>query len=239
MIRWIGLVSLVVLAGCSAGPTGDAPVADVKNAATLRATLASPTDIDLVWTITDPAASGQVVEYSNEENGQYTILAYLPPTSTTFRHPDLIPQTPFYYRIRTFHGPASSTVDTALPPGASGTEPQGDEEWMRATTLPGGPVRQGSVRDPGNAPTDFTATVVQTNGLAFKWTDNTSDEEGFLLEVKPDGAPDFTVATSVDVNVNSFGMIPTDDERKATYRVRPYRFGPPTNTAHQTTGGTA
>jgi hypothetical protein len=231
VIRHLMALSLVVLAGCAAGPTGGDP--------NLKATLVSPTDIELVWRLTDPAAAGQIVEYANEENGQYTILGYLPPTQTTYKHPDLIPQTPFYYRVRPYYGTASSSMDVTLPPGEYDDTKPDDEEWVKPKTLPGGPADRVTVRDAGNAPTDFTVTVVHANGVKLTWTDRTNDEEGFLLEVKADGAADFAVAGVLDPDVNSFGMITLPNEKKATYRVRPYRFGQPTNVAGQTTGGQA
>jgi hypothetical protein len=227
VIKLVAVVSLVVLAGCSAGPTGDAP--------NLTATLTTPTNIDLTWHVMDPAAAGQVVEYATEPNGTYTILGYLPPASTSYRHPDLIPQTPFYYRVRPYYGTASAPVELTLPPGEFEENGNDDEEWVKPRTLPG-PAAAAHVRDTSGAPGNFTVTMVHANGVKFTWEDRTSDEEGFLLEVKPSGAADFAVSGVLDPDVNAFGMVTLPNEKKATYRVRPYRFGESTNIAHQTTG---
>lgn len=226
MIKLFAAVSLVVLAGCSAGPTGDAP--------SLTATLTTPTNIDLTWRVLDPAAAGQVVEYATEPNGTYTILGYLPPASTSYRHPDLIPQTPFYYRIRPYYGFPSTPVELTLPPGelVEGSDP---EDWVKAKTLPG-PAGTASVRDASGAPGNFTVTMVHANGVKFTWEDRTRDEEGFLLEIKASDAADFAVSGVLDPNINAFGMVTLPNEKKATYRVRPFRFGESTNIAHQTTG---
>jgi hypothetical protein len=232
VIKFFAAVSLVVLAGCSAGPTGDAPNLTAPN---LIATLTMPTNIDLAWHVVDPAAAGQVIEYATEPNGTYTILAHLPPTSTSYRHPDLIPQTPFYYRVRPYYGTASAPVDFTLPPGEfveSGTDP---EEWVKPKTLPG-PAGTALVRDASGAPANFTVTMMHANGVKFTWEDRTRDEEGFLLEIKPSDAPDFAVSGILDPDVNAFGMITLPNEKKATYRIRPFRFGESTNIAHQTTG---
>ncbi|MET0134809.1 MAG: fibronectin type III domain-containing protein [Kibdelosporangium sp.] len=229
MIKQLVAVSLVVLAGCSAGPTGDAP--------NLSARLTAPTNIDLAWHVTDPAAAGQVVEYATEQNGQYTVLGYLPPTQTTYTHAELIPQTPFYYRVRPFYGTASAEVELALPPGEFDDTKPDEEEWVKPRTLPGAPAEKVAVRDVKGAPAEFTVTMVHANGVKFAWSDRTSDEEGFMLEIKPAGAQQFAVSGVLDPDVNAFGMVTLPNEKKATYRVRPYRFGDPTNTAHQTTGG--
>jgi hypothetical protein len=95
------------------------------------------------------------------------------------------------------------------------------------------------VGQPGSAPTEVTPTVVNPNGIKFTWTDRTSDEEGFYLEVKAAGAPEFSVAAVLDPDVNSVGMTTMPEEKKAQYRIRPFRYGQATNIAHQTTGGSA
>nr|WP_157529224.1 fibronectin type III domain-containing protein [Kibdelosporangium sp. MJ126-NF4]CTQ89248.1 hypothetical protein [Kibdelosporangium sp. MJ126-NF4] len=176
------VVSLVALAGCSAGPTGDA-----RN---LTATLTTPVNVDLVWHVTDGTAAGQVIEYANEERGQYTILDFLPSTQTAYQHTDLIPQTKFFYRVRPYYG----------------------------------------------TPTDPTVTGVDADGVRLTWTDRSIDEEGFIVEVKAEGARDFTMAAMVDPNVNTYELRTRPEEREATYRIRPYVFGASTNIARQTTG---
>ncbi|MEV4317448.1 fibronectin type III domain-containing protein [Actinocrispum sp. NPDC049592] len=229
MIRLI-IASLVVLAGCSAGTTGG------EN---LTATLVSPTDIMLAWHPTDPGAAGQIVEYASEEKGPYTILGFFPPTQSSYKHPDLIPQMPFYYRIRPYYGVATAPVEVDLPPGEPDESTPDDGEWARPKTIPGNTAPLALVGQPDSAPAGLTPTVVNPNGIKFTWTDRASDEEGFFLEVKASGAPDFTVAAVLDRDVNSVGMTTMPEEKKAQYRVRAYKYGQATNIAHQTTGGSA
>ena len=63
-----------------------------------------------------------------------------------------------------------------------------------------------------------------------------SDEEGYLIELKPAGAADYRVAAQLDPDVTSYGLITLPDEKTATYRVRPFRFGSPSNLTQQKTG---
>jgi hypothetical protein len=219
------------LAGCAAAHPASAP----RPALRLEATLLSPLDISLEWHGTEPDAVGQIVEFATEPNGPYAILQFLPPGQTTYRHPDLLPSTPFYYRVRAVHGPATPWVDVTLPDGTlPGNAPPDD--WVEPRVRPGGPVATASVRTAG-APTDLTATIKHANGIAFTWTDNATDEEGYLLEVKPRGSADFRVAATLDPNVNSAGLITLPDEKQASYRIRAFYYGQPSNLAHQTTGG--
>ncbi|XVV01605.1 fibronectin type III domain-containing protein [Actinosynnema sp. CA-248983] len=215
------LIPLVLLASCTTQePSG------------LTATLTSPTDVTLSWPPT-PDAAGQAIEYAHEPGGDYTVLQFATPTTATYTHPDLIPQTPFYYRIRPYYGPASAETNVSLPPGAEVSTEDG-HEWATPRQ-----ARTGThpARTPAATPTNFTATVKHANGILFTWTDNAHNEHGYLLEVRPQGTDTFTVAAVLDPDTHSFGLITLPTEKNATYRVRPYTYGDPTNTAHQRTGG--
>jgi hypothetical protein len=235
-------VTLVIglgMGGCSAAPSNKAPVPGPNDR--LRATLVSPTDIRLDWKDDEPTAAGRIVEYANESDGQYTILQFVPAHQTTYTHPDLIPETPFYYRVRPYFGPASGAVDIALPKGPVDETAEGDDQdWAAPRTVPHGTVATQSIRAPNPsaaaAPTDLQATIVHGNGIRFTWTDHASDEEGYLLEVKPAGRADFEVTAVLDPNVNSVGLVTLPDEDRASFRVRAFYYGPPTNIAYQTTG---
>ncbi|WP_246257049.1 fibronectin type III domain-containing protein [Amycolatopsis anabasis] len=225
------LITALLLTACSPAPAEPAP--------RLTATLSTPTDIILSWTPPPPGTATQTVEFATEPGGDYTILRFLPPATTTYTHPDLLPETPFYYRTRPVFGPASPPVDRTLPPGDfTETDQRNDHEWASPQRLPAAPANQASVRtgDPGAAPADFRATVMHANGIRFTWTDHATDEDGYLLEIRPTGSPDFSPAAVLDPDVNSTGLITLPTEKSASYRVRAFYYGSPSNTAHQTTG---
>jgi hypothetical protein len=206
------VVMILLLAGCSA--TGD-----------LRAELVTPVDIDLEWTA-DPAAAdaGQVLEFATEPAGPWTILGFLPADQERYQHPDLIPDTAFYYRVRPLLGAASEPVRVHLA-AAGFDEPVADADlsWADPRTV-------------DNPPAALTATVKGRDAVLFTWTDDTVGEDGQLLEVKPDGAPQWTVAMALDPDVNSAGLMTLDTERRASFRVRAFTFGESSGVAHRTTG---
>ncbi|WP_375296052.1 fibronectin type III domain-containing protein [Saccharothrix sp.] len=215
------LIPLVLLTSCATQePSG------------LTATLTSSTDVTLSWRPT-PDAAGQAVEYAHDPNGDYTVLQFASPDTNTYTHPDLIPQTPFYYRIRPYYGPASAEEDVTLPPGDEVSTEDG-HEWAAPQK---GNTGTHPARSPAAKPTNFTATVKHANGILFTWTDNAQGEHGYLLEVRPHNTHTFQVAAALDPDTHSFGLITLPTEKTATYRVRPYTYGEPTNTAHQRTGG--
>jgi hypothetical protein len=225
------------LASCATPPHKDAAA---EPATRLTATLVSPTDIALEWEGGEPDAAGRVVEFATEPDGRYTILQFVPARQTTFAHADLMPETPFYYRVRPFYGPASRPVEVALPTGGFSEKDQaGKHEWAYPRTVPRGTGTSHSIRAADSAsatPTDLSASIVHANGIQFTWADHASDEEGYLLEVKPAGRHEFGAAAVLDPDINSFGLITLPTEKTATYRVRPFYYGKSSNVAHQTTG---
>ncbi|MEU0881489.1 fibronectin type III domain-containing protein [Lentzea sp. NPDC005914] len=197
----------------------------------LTSELTSPTDVTLHWR-PEAGAAGQVVEYANAADGDYVALEFAPPAKNSYQHPDLIPETQFYYRVRPYSGPASATVDIALPPGDEVPESDG-HNWAEPVKTGGGTH---PVSSPEAVPGNLKAEVKHANGILFTWEDHASDEEGYLIELKAEGAADYRVAAQLDPDVTSFGLITLPDEKTATCRVRPFRFGSPSNLTHQKTG---
>lgn len=221
MIRRLTLVGLLFLAAC--GQEQQDPV--------LTSELTSPVDVTLHWR-PEAGAAGQVVEYANAADGDYVVLEFSPPSKNSYKHPDLIPETQFYYRVRPYHGPASATVDIALPPGDAVPDDDG-HQWAEPRKTGGGTH---AVSSPEAAPGNVKAEVKHANGILFTWEDRASDEDGYLIELKPAGATDYRVAAQLDPDVTSFGLITLPDEKTATCRLRPFRFGAASNLTHQKTG---
>ncbi|MFI9384781.1 fibronectin type III domain-containing protein [Kutzneria sp. NPDC052558] len=202
----------------------------------LAATMTSPVDIRLTWTGADPAAAGRIVEFATAPDGPWTTLQFMPMGQDSYVHPSLMPQTSFYYRLRPYYGPASGPVTVTVPGGSEGND---GKDWPAPATLPGGPAVTHSIHsaDPAATPTELKAKVLQSNGILFTWTDNASDEEGYLLEDKPAGAADYSVVAVLDKDINSFALITLPDEDTASYRVRAYYYGPSSNVVTRKTGG--
>jgi hypothetical protein len=232
------IFSIGGLAGCSsAAPKNfSAP----ERAIHLTATLISPIDIALEWKDHPPNAAGFIVEFATEPDGEYTIIRFLPPNQTRFLHPDLMPQTAFYYRVRACYGPSSSPVEVTMPEPLAGENPDKDSHsWAYPQTLSeGAQAAKESIRgvNTAAAPTDLKATIMHSRGILFTWSDRSCDEEGYLLEVKPQGSQEFEVAAVLDPNINSFGLITLPNEKRASFRVRAFYYGKPSNLVHEITG---
>jgi hypothetical protein len=229
------------LAGCASTAPAAPSRPDAANP--LVANLTSPTDIALNWQNRDAGAAGHIVEYANARNGPYTTLQYAPPSQTTYAHEQLMPRTAFYYRLRPYFGPASAPIDVVLPQGPSSDNTSEPQDWANPKAVPVGRPAAASVRTTTTAasaaPTDLKATVMGVEGVKFTWVDHATDEEAYLIEMKLDSSPDYTVLMTVDPNVNSVGVVTLPNEKRASFRVRPIYFGKPSPVAHRTTGGTA
>jgi hypothetical protein len=219
----------VALTACSAAAQ---PPAGTQ----LSATMTSPVDIRLTWTGTDPAAAGRIIEFATDAGGPWTTLQFMPVRQNSYTHPSLMPQTSFYYRLRPYYGPASGTVSVTVPGGDAGND---NKDWPAPATRPGGPATTHSIRagDPAAAPTGLKAKVLQSNGIQLTWTDNASDEDGYLVEDEPAGAADYAVVAVLDKDINSFALITLPDEKQASYRVRAFYYGPSSNVVMRRTGG--
>jgi len=230
--RALVLCCAVVGAALTACSAAASPAAGT----TLAATMTSPVDIRLTWTGADPAAAGRIVEFATAPDGPWTTLQFMSLAQASYIHPSLMPQTSFYYRLRPYYGPASNAVSVTVPGGSAGNDAK---DWPAPATLPGGPAVTHSIRSGSSdaAPTGLKAKVLQSNGIQLTWTDNASDEEGYLVEDKPAGAPDYQVVAVLDKNINSFALITLPDEDTASYRVRAYYYGPSSNVVMRKTGG--
>ncbi|MEV6905682.1 fibronectin type III domain-containing protein [Amycolatopsis sp. NPDC051071] len=209
MPRKLAAVLLAVLfaAGCAEEPG-------------FTATLSNPVSVDLSWPDDDPDVAGRIVEYTTDPNGEYTILQFVPPRRTSYRHPDLIPETRFYYRIRPFYGPVSEAVTVSGPTTATAAGPAV-------------PLRSGGQ---GAAPAAFRAEPAPEEMVRFTWDDRSTDEDGFLVEIKKPGSPDFVPIEMSEPGTTTAGLATMPGEEGSSYRLRAFYYGPASPVLDRTTG---
>lgn len=175
-------------------------------------------DVTLTW---DGHPNDVVVEFATEPAGQYTVLGFLPKSQHTYVHPDLMPATTFYYRVRPIEGPVSGAT-TAVP----ATDRVEGEDWLVPRTVPD----PRAAPSPGGRPANLRVESVTADGLRLTWTDNSTDEAGFLVERKT--GKGFEVVFVVDPDVNYAGLIaPAAD----AYRVRAFHYGEMSNVVSERT----
>ncbi len=182
--------------------TGTATTLSGKPAAptVLTATASSATVIALAWTDNSTDETGFLVERAPDNAGvagTYVQIASLGVNVKAYNNTGLTPSTKYWYRVR-----------------AAGTVANSDyTNEATATTLSGAP----------NAPTGLTATASSATAIALAWTDNSTDETGFLVERAPDNAGvagTYVQIASLGVNVKSYGSTGLTGETRYWYRVR-------------------
>jgi hypothetical protein len=175
-------------------------------------------DVTLTW---EGQRGDVVVEFATEPDGRYTILGFLPESEGEYVHPDLMPATTFYYRVRPIEGPASDVV-TAVP----ATDRVEGEDWLVPHTVPDPRAEPASKGKPAN----LLVESVGTGKYRLTWTDNATDEAGYLVERQVGEA--FDVAFVVDPDINYVGLT---DEPADTFRVRAFHYGQMSNVVSERT----
>ena len=200
----------------------------------LTATLADPLNIDLKWKDNASNEAGYFVEYSPDANEEYFIIEALPPNATTYRHPNLLPETRFVFRVRPFFGATSNVAE--ITTGKEG--PQQDVSGQ-ATKAPAAPVTKHSLRNaeslPHAAPANLTAVLIPPAGVHLRWIDRAQDADGYLVEIKSESA-DFRASSFLEAGSTTLVTYNFPFESKFAFRVRAFAYGKASNLAEQTTG---
>jgi hypothetical protein len=175
-------------------------------------------DVTLTW---EGHQGDVIVEFATEPDGRYTVLGFLPRSEDVYVHPDLMPATTFYYRVRLVEGPVSEAT-TAVP----ATDRVEGEDWLVPRTVPD----PRAAPSPGGKPSNLRVESVGQDARRLVWTDNSTDEAGFLVEREvSDG---FEVAFVVDPDVNYAGLT---GETSDTFRVRAFHYGEMSNVVSERT----
>lgn len=232
------------LAGCSTPNSAPVPPKPAPEAGAgtpfaaptdLTATLADPIDIDLKWKDNASNEAGYFVEYSPDANNEFVIITALPPNSTTYRHPHLLPHTRFVFRVVPFFGDASNVA--SITTGKQGPQQPPPMEKPSSPAAPSGKFSLRSVSTAAQAaPTNLTATLIPPAGVELRWQDHASDADGYLVEIKPEWDSAFKASIFLKPGSSSLISYGFPFETKFSMRVRAFVYGQPSNQAEQTTG---
>jgi hypothetical protein len=231
----IFIFAAVAFAGCKTAPPTDAKAFAAPTH--LAATLADPIDIDLKWQDNAVNEAGYFVEYSPYANNDFVVITALPPNSTIYRHPHLLPHTRFVFRVLPFFGPASSAVE--IKTGKDGQQQPPTPTEIADTNSPAIGIKK-SIRSMATfaaaAPTDFRATLIPPAGVKLDWIDHASDADGYLLEIKSEWSREFKPSAVLPPHSTTLTTYHFPLDSKFEIRVRPFFYGQPSNLAEQTTG---
>jgi len=203
----------------------------------LTATLADPVDVDLKWKANIPEVAGYFIDFNMGSDTTFRILDIVLSDVTTYRHPHLMPNTRFAYRLRPFFGKPSNVASFD-----SGDAP--DEASEDAGLAPGvasaGEAGTNSLRNPlasaGAAPSDLRITRVAPRVADLNWKDNSDDEDGYLLEISTGSDRGFQIFALLKTNTVSFRALTLPPNTKCYFRVLAFYEGGPSLADEKTTG---
>ncbi|MDN5205237.1 fibronectin type III domain-containing protein [Fulvivirgaceae bacterium BMA10] len=162
----------------------------------LSASSTSMTTIDLSWTDNSSNETGFEIERSTVSGSGYTLITTTNSDITSFTDSGLTAGTTYYYQIRAINGVGQSTYTSET----------------NATTDP--------LPSPPAVPSSLQATTLSASEITLNWTDNSNDEDNFVIESSSSSGTGFTTLAAVGPNVTSFthnGLSPLET---VYYRVK-------------------
>jgi len=182
---------------------------------------ASPTSfdqIDLIWTDNETTETGYTVERSLNASGPFSTLANLPANSSSYTDAGLTQLTTYYYRISVSDG--SSTAAGAI---------------VSATTPSDG------TPTPPAAPSNLTAASTGQTSISLSWSDNSNNEDAFVLERSTGNASNYVVIANLPANTTSYADGGLSSNTAYFYRIKAENSAGASSavTANATTDGQA
>jgi hypothetical protein len=233
-------IAFAISAAAFAGETREVTFASPSE---LTAMLADHLNVDLHWKNNATAAGGGWIEFTTPGD-DFIKLDAVWPDKTTFRHPDVAPETKFIYRVRPFFGKPSKAVavSTGSAPSKPSTEEEGPMDEPGKTTSTD-VTHQKSIRSIASfedaSADQVTATLSSPTSAIIRWKDRALDEDGYLLEVSAYPEKDFKICALLPANTTSFRKIQLPPNMKCYFRVRAFFYGEPSNLASVSTPSAA
>jgi hypothetical protein len=85
-------------------------------------------------------------------------------------------------------------------------------------------------------PVSRPARAELPDGIRFTWTDASSDEDGFLLEMRRKNSTGYEPVAVVDPDVTATTLVTLPGEKNASFRIRAFVLGEQSNVVRLTTG---
>ena len=194
--------------------TLDPPATIPADPSDLSATAALSTEIDLSWIDNSSDETGFMIERSESIDGIFTVIATVGAGITDYTDTGLTPSTTYYYRVNAVNGSGNSGYSniafdtTSAPP----------------IIIPA-------------APTGLSASAASSSRIDLTWTDNSSDETGFIVERSTSSDGVFTAIAALGSDATTYND--TGLSASTTYYYRVYAANSAGNSAYSNTASAA
>jgi len=237
----LGVVLMAAFGGCSTGSNASSRSLEATAFASptqLTARLLDASTIELNWRNNATEDCAYWVEFTTP-GSDYVKLDAVPQNVTTYKHPDLAPETKHVYRILPFFGrptPAVALTTGKVTEGVTNIDEEGPLPALpgKKDDAPKQSIRHLSTIAAA-APTGLTVTLSSPTSADLRWKDRARDEDGFVVEVAADEKGPYQVCALLDPNTTSFRKAHLPPEFKVYFRVRAFFYGKPSAEATATT----
>jgi subtilisin family serine protease len=162
----------------------------------LAVTPVSINQINLSWTDNSADETGFRIERKTGSGGTYTQIATVNANVTSYSNTGLDEATTYFYRVAAYNQRGNS----------------GYTNEANTATFPA-------------APSNLSATGISISEIDLSWTDNSSGEQGFLIESRLDTASTYSQIATVNANVTEFRNNDLYAGILYHFRVRAYTSG--------------
>jgi len=248
-MRSLVLILAVPLAGCgdvtatgagaarNAAPAPQAALPPGDTQLTASVVEGGGRDVRLGWATEAPDAADRAwfVEFSLNDEPDFSVLTIVPPRTRSFVHPAVARDTRFNYRVRPAIGAASAVVHIATSqptPASPAIEREGplDDGAAPARGAIVASLRDSATRADA-APDGLRVSATSPTSVALRWRDRAGDEDGYLVEVSASPESGYLVCALLPAGATSFHKASLPPLTTCFFRVRAFAHGPPSNVA--------
>ncbi len=165
----------------------------------LSASVVSASQINLSWQNNATNSQGVLIERETGTSGNWTQIATVAASTTTYQDTSLAASTSYSYRVRAYNNGGDSTYSAV----ASG---------MTLMTVPA-------------APSGLSASVVSASQINLSWQNNATNAQGVLIERQTGTSGTWTQIASVAAGATSYQNTSLVSGTAYSYRVRAYNNG--------------
>ncbi|MBT7409308.1 MAG: fibronectin type III domain-containing protein, partial [Methylococcales bacterium] len=133
--------------------------------------------------------------------GIYSVIGSVPVDETSYEDTGLSPNTTYFYKLYTY----TSYLTTNISDYTS-------EESVSTVSFSSVP----------NSPTNLTVSDVNGWTVDLSWSDNSSNEDGFVVERSADGGNNFSEITRLNANVTSYRDDMVSENKTYHYRIKAF-----------------
>jgi hypothetical protein len=189
----------------------------------LTAIIASQTQINILWIDNSSNETGFRIERSLNRNSGYELLATFEANVTFYEDKSISPGVDYYYRVcgfddRQYSAYTNSVLCNTVPPIIIDPPPDTKDPWaptaLTYRIIP--PPMLAPPRDGQNMP-----PFILQSSLLVSWSDNSDNENGFILESQAPGSEQWQTYAVVGPDTTSYWRF-VDDETGFYLRVRAF-----------------